>query len=72
MKKQLHSSYGWDLVPSDFHLFDPLKIFLRGTNFSNDDEVKSTVNKWLRTQFKNLYAEMIIINLLFDGEKNMF
>ena len=48
-----------DLSPSDFHLFGPLKKFLRGTKFSSDDEVKSTVSKWLETQPKDFYAEGI-------------
>ena len=36
-----------------------LKEFLHGTKFSSSDEVKSTVSKWLKTQFKDFYAEGI-------------
>ena len=39
-----HPPYSLDVAPSDFHLFSPLKGFLRGTS----DEVKSPMNKWLK------------------------
>ena len=38
-----------------FHLFSPLKEFLCGTKFSSDEELKSTVNKWLKTQSEDFY-----------------
>ena len=54
------SSFGWttishtrcspDLVPSDFHLFGHLKESLRGRHLSSDEEVKTAVRKWLKTQ----------------------
>ncbi len=41
-----HPPYSPDLIAHfDFYLFGPLKEFLRGTKFSNDDEIKSTVSK---------------------------
>ncbi len=43
----IHPPYSPDLAPSDFHLFGPLKTFLRGKNFSTNDEVKIDVETWL-------------------------
>ena len=54
-----HPPYSPDLVPSDFHLFGPLKACTRGTKFKSDDEVKSVVSDWLRHQSKDFYAEEI-------------
>uniref|UniRef100_A0A3Q2XZY3 Histone-lysine N-methyltransferase SETMAR n=1 Tax=Hippocampus comes TaxID=109280 RepID=A0A3Q2XZY3_HIPCM len=52
-----HPSYSPDFAPSDFHLFGPLKaLFMRGTKFESDDEVKSIVSDWLRHQSKDFYA----------------
>ena len=48
-----------DLPTPDSHLFGPLKEFLRGTKFSSDDQVKNTVNNWLKTQSKDSYSEGI-------------
>jgi len=43
-----HPAYSPNLVPSDFHLFGPLKNARR---FSCDD-VKAAVHQWLRAQPK--------------------
>ena len=43
-----HPSYSPDLAPSDFHLFRPLKDFLRGQYFTNDSELKTTVSSWCK------------------------
>ena len=45
--------------PTDFHLFCPDQKFLHGTKFSSDDEVKSTLSKWLKIQLKDFSAEGI-------------
>ena len=55
----LHSPYLPDLAPSDFHLFGPLKESLRGRHFSSDEEVKTAVRKWLKTQTVEFYNEGI-------------
>jgi histone-lysine N-methyltransferase SETMAR len=47
-----HPPYSADLIPSDFHLFGPLKEALRGCRFADDDEVKEAVHDWLCTQPK--------------------
>ena len=45
-----HPPYSPDLAPSDFYLFGPLKERLRGQHFSSDEEVKTTIRMWLKTQ----------------------
>jgi hypothetical protein len=40
-----------DLAPSDFHLFGPLKVALRGRQFA-DDDVKEAVLDWLSIKRK--------------------
>ena len=67
--REIISSFGWttishppyspDLAPSDFHLFGPLKKGLRGRHFSSDEEVKTAVRKWLKTQPVEFYNEGI-------------
>lgn len=54
-----HPPYSPDLAPSDFHLFGPLKKFLRGTHFDNDEDVIRAVKKWLREQDKTWYKRGI-------------
>ena len=55
-----HPPYSPDLVSSDFHLFGPLKIALRGRRFSCDDDVKAAVRQWLRAQPETFFADGII------------
>jgi [histone H3]-lysine36 N-dimethyltransferase SETMAR len=43
-----HPPYSPDLAPSDFFLFGPLKDFLRGQKFDDDEEVKAAVRSWVR------------------------
>ena len=38
-----HLAYSPDIVPSDYYLFSNLNKFLRGKNFSRDDETMDTV-----------------------------
>lgn len=54
-----HPPYSPDLAPSDFHLFGPMKEFLRGKRFENNEDVKATVQVWLRRQGKEFFAEGI-------------
>ena len=42
-----HPAYSPDIAPSDYHLFSNLKKFLRGKNFSSDDEAVTTVENYL-------------------------
>jgi histone-lysine N-methyltransferase SETMAR len=45
-----HPAYSPDLVPSDFHLFGPLKETVGGKGLRADDEVKIFVQRWLEEQ----------------------
>jgi histone-lysine N-methyltransferase SETMAR len=51
-----HPPYSQGLVPSDFHLFGPLKSYLGGKGFAGDKEVETEVRKWLRQQSKDFYV----------------
>jgi hypothetical protein len=52
-----HPPYSPNLVPSDFHVFGPLKGALSGTQFQNDDEVRSAVHEWLHTRPKEFFFQ---------------
>ena len=54
-----HPPYPPDLAPSDFGVFGPLKDALRGTQFRDDDEVRSAVHEWLRTRPKEFFSHRI-------------
>jgi histone-lysine N-methyltransferase SETMAR len=51
-----HPPYSPDVVPSDFHLFGPLKNHFGGKCSVDDAEVETKVRKWLRQQSKDFYA----------------
>ena len=51
-----HPPYSPDLAPSDFFLFGPLKDFLRGQKFNDDDEVKTAVRSWIRQCEADFFA----------------
>jgi histone-lysine N-methyltransferase SETMAR len=40
-----HPSYSPNLVPSDFHMFGPLKNHLGGKRFADDEEIETKVRK---------------------------
>jgi hypothetical protein len=44
------------LVPTDFHLFGPLKSHIGGKRFADDEEVEMEEWKWLRQQSKDFCA----------------
>ena len=52
-----HPPYSPDLAPSDFFLFGPLKDFLRGQKFNDDDEVKAAVRSWVRQCKPDFFAD---------------
>ena len=54
-----HSPYSLYLVPSDYHIFGPLKEALRGRRFTSDEEVKEAVRTWLREQPKSFLSAVI-------------
>jgi hypothetical protein len=45
-----HPAYSPDLVPSDFHLFSPLKEALGGKRFRTNNKVKLFVQQQLNVQ----------------------
>jgi hypothetical protein len=47
-----HPPYSPDLAPSDYHLFGPMKGFLGGKRFRNNDEVIAAVQSWVHEQPK--------------------
>ena len=51
-----HPPYSPDLAPSDFHLFGPLKDFLRGQHFPIDEALKRTVRTWCRNVDKKFFC----------------
>ncbi|GBL94528.1 hypothetical protein AVEN_235620-1 [Araneus ventricosus] len=50
-----HSPYNPDLIPSDFHLFGPLKKNLAGRQFRKNAEVQEAVVKLLRDLDPDLF-----------------
>jgi len=52
-----HPPHSPDVMPSDFHLFGPLKDALRGTRFEEDESVIRAVRTWLRGQETSWYRE---------------
>ena len=50
-----HPPYSPDLAPSDFHLFLALKDHLSGHKFTSDDDVKTAVTRWLKSQGAEFY-----------------
>jgi histone-lysine N-methyltransferase SETMAR len=42
-----HPPYSPDLAPSDYHLFRPLKDYLIGHNYENDEAIEEAVRSWL-------------------------
>ena len=50
-----HPPYSPDLAPSDYYLFRNLKSHLRGTRFSDDDELRASTEGWFQEQTKDFY-----------------
>ena len=55
-----HPPYSPDLAPSDYHLFGPMKLHMKGMRHENDDNLKTTVTKWLREQPPEFYRQGIL------------
>ena len=57
-----HPPYSPDLAPSDFHLFGPMKHYLGGKHFTDDEEVQHNIRHCrilLLQQSTEFYAEGI-------------
>ena len=50
-----HPPYSPDLAPSDYYLFRHLKKHLRGTRFSDDEDLQWATEDWLRGQPEEFY-----------------
>jgi histone-lysine N-methyltransferase SETMAR len=50
-----HAPYSPDLAPSDYHVFGPLKKFLAGQRLISDDDTKTAVRLWFRSQPAEFY-----------------
>lgn len=54
-----HLPYSPDLAPSDFFLFPRMKAELKGTHFSDNEEVGDAVHTYLGKQNEDFYSEGI-------------
>jgi [histone H3]-lysine36 N-dimethyltransferase SETMAR len=55
-----HPPYSPDLAPSDFYLFGKLKEQLRGTHFTDNDELKIAVTDFFEDQAEDFYKTGIL------------
>ena len=54
-----HPPYSPDLAPSEYHLFGPPKVALKGCQFTSDQELKEAVHSWCTAQPKTFFCEGI-------------
>jgi hypothetical protein len=54
-----HPPYSPELAPSDYHLFGPVKGYLGGKRFRNNEEVIQDVREWLYGQPKDFFLSGI-------------
>nr|CAD26968.1 transposase [Meloidogyne chitwoodi] len=54
-----HSPYSPDLAPSDYYLFSPLKDFLRGKQFSNEEEICTALKNFFDSKGPEWYRKGI-------------
>jgi hypothetical protein len=54
-----HPPYSPVLVPSNFHLFGPMKEHLWGQKFADDNKIMEVVQSWLQATPKNFFLEGI-------------
>jgi hypothetical protein len=54
-----HLPYSPDLVPSDFHLSEPVTLHLGRWTFQANDELISSALNWLCSQENTFYAGVI-------------
>lgn len=60
--------YSPDLAPSDYHLFRHLKNWLASKHFEDGQELKTSVESWLRSQAAEFYTQGLN-RLLFQYQK---
>lgn len=54
-----YPAYNTEVIPSDFYLFGLFKNALLGKRGANNEEVKEALQKWLRDQPKQFFANAI-------------
>lgn len=54
-----HPPYSPDIAPSDYYLFRSMASALRGTNFTNKEEVEVWINDWLNSKPQAFYERGI-------------
>jgi transposase len=52
-----HSPYSPDLVPSDYHLFVKMKVWLATQRFHTNEELMDGVNNWLHNLAAPFFGE---------------
>jgi histone-lysine N-methyltransferase SETMAR len=52
-----HPPYSPDLAPSDYHLFQSLKNFLRGQNFRNAEECQNAIGRYFASKVGSNFFE---------------
>ena len=52
-----HPPYSPDLAPSDFHLFQSLKNFLRGQCFENAEGVENAIDRYFASKMNTDFFE---------------
>jgi hypothetical protein len=52
---QLWNSFTDNVLPSNFHLYGPLKKLFEGKRFQRDDEVEIEVHQWVQTLSLDLF-----------------
>ncbi|GBN09663.1 hypothetical protein AVEN_33502-1 [Araneus ventricosus] len=50
-----HPPYSPDLAPCNFHVLEPLRNALKGCRFSDDNEVRASVEEWFRMKPKTFF-----------------
>lgn len=45
--------YSPDLLPTDFHFFKHLELFLRGKHYENEDSLKNSISEFINSKHQN-------------------
>jgi hypothetical protein len=54
-----HLAHIWDLLPRDYHFFDPLTKALKSCTFKSYNNVLQAMAKWLRHQPKESFEDRV-------------